>query len=142
MATTIDKVAEDLVMLSITRRNTSVFLRPEHKVMRPGDTTDVRRHDFLAIDLAKKTVSAVEVSTAANVGKLLQKVRERHVWSYPIIRQQLDLPGDWEFRTELYVRANLEADVKTTFRDQGDVQVYALPEVGLIWPPPEETDST
>jgi hypothetical protein len=125
-----DAQLESLVELYLTRGG-KVFVSPQYDI--PYDKDDREGGacpDILALDMGKREVVVVEVSSASNVTDLLKRVADREARWFSPIRRRLEadrvIGPDWGIRFLGFVREAIVESSKARFADQADVCFFPL----------------
>ena len=91
--------------------------------------------DFVVIDFEDKTIYVVEVTTAWDTGKLLERVQQRKPrWINPLREyfQKLNKEfSEWKYRVTLFVREARKEYYETKLADHNDVSVFSIEEVSF-----------
>ena len=95
--------------------------------------------DFVVIDFADRTFYVVEVTVAAAVKRLVERVREREKrWLSPLREHfgrlaPIFREPSWEFHVTIFVRSEELKPARQTFAGDGDVSVLSLDETVFSW---------
>ena len=125
-----DAQLESLVELYLTRGG-KVFISPQYdiaydKEAREGGASP----DIVALDMEKREVVIVEVTSASNIKRICDRVRERHTrWFSPIRRRleaDLIIDAEWKIRFLGFVREQVVDKANDTFQDSAEVWFFPL----------------
>jgi hypothetical protein len=126
---------EELVMFKLTR-NPHVFVSPQYSVM-DDRGKEWSCHDFVMLNFRDRTVSVVEVNTAADPKDLEQKVADRQKQWLTKLRSQLKgnavVDASWALRVDVFVRHQAVPNFKEKFGHENDVGIHNLDEIGFPW---------
>ena len=94
--------------------------------------------DFVALDLPKKEVIIVEVSEAANINSLTEKIRQREIrWYAPVIKTLIQnhvIDESWEKPRFLgIVRKSIVNKARDVFSGDSDVAFIAVEHIAFPW---------
>lgn len=125
-----DAQIESLVELYLTRGG-KVFVSPQYdiaydKEMKDGGSCP----DIVALDMERREVVVVEVTSSTVLAKLFGKVLDRQTrWFTPIQRRlEADrvIDAEWKIRFLGFVRETLVESANHKFSDDSDVHFFAL----------------
>jgi len=126
---------EELVMFKLTR-NPHVFVSPQYSVMDESGK-EWSCPDFVLLNFRSRTVSVVEVNTAADPKGLEQKVADRQKQWFTKLRSQLErnavVDASWALRIDVFIRHQAVPKFKETFGQENDVSIHNLDEIGFPW---------
>lgn len=130
-------VYEQLVERYLTC-NGRAFVCPQYAVAYDSSTKEGGSEpDFVVLDFDAGEVVVVEVTEAADIFGLLQKVRERTPrWFNPILSDLSTrgiVPEDQPIRFLGFVRSAVLDQAKRTFQSASDVTFMSLEEVTVAW---------
>lgn len=93
--------------------------------------------DFVVLDYEKTTIYVVEVSTAAQIAGLVERVTQRETrWYGPIQIQLGQLSphfAEWQYRVSLFVRGEVADALRLKIAGWKDVSVLSLDEAVFGW---------
>jgi hypothetical protein len=94
--------------------------------------------DFVALDLKRKHVVIVEVSSAMNLNGLFERVRKRSTRWYDPVRRKLQndlriIDEKWKERFLGFVRSERVSYAKSKFSNDSDVQFFAIEKASIPW---------
>ncbi len=128
-------ISEHLVLMYLTKDG-HVFVCPQYSI-RIGGGAEWSCPDFVALDFHRRAVLVVEVSAADAPKRLLEKVLARENQWVSRLKDQLELNqvvGDgWDYRTYVFIRANVEPWFRKSLGSCADVTVTTLESIGLPW---------
>ena len=115
-----------------------VFLAPQYNIAFQGNPNLTSRcPDFVALDFGFKHIVIVEVTAAANIDALLEKVVERETWWYGPIRNTILQLGavnsDWKIRFLGFIRETEVQRAEKRFAGQRDVAFFPIEEATFNW---------
>ena len=130
-----DAQLEALVTLYLTRGG-KVFISPQYDIPYSESEKDGGAcPDIVALDMEKRELVFVEVSSAANLGDLYKKIRERQARWYAPIQRRLEadkiLEGGWKPRFLGFIRRDLVKGAKGKFSEAEDVCFFPLEEAAF-----------
>jgi hypothetical protein len=113
----------------------SFFIAPQYDLkyeMNEGGTCP----DFVALDFSRNEIVVVEVTAAANIFPISDRVKARQArWFHPALRR-LELQGirNWPIRFLGFVR-KLDAlqKLQEQFADEPDVTFYGIEDASVPW---------
>jgi hypothetical protein len=133
-----DAQIESLIELYLTRGG-KVFISPQYDVRHD----EVRGEggacpDIVALDMQEKEVVVVEVSSAASLTSLYERIEQRHSrWFSPIMRRMREdniLHADWNVVRFLgFVRRDNLKGARSRFSGQKGVSFFAIEEVAFTF---------
>jgi hypothetical protein len=132
-----DAQIEGLVELYLTRGG-QVFLSPQYDIPYSKEERDGGScPDFVALDFGAKEIVVVEVTSAANLKSLYEKVEQRQTrWFEPIRRRledEVPVVNGWPIRFLGFVRSKLVDEANTKFSSAGDALFFALEEASFSY---------
>ena len=93
--------------------------------------------DFVVLDFADITVYVIEVSAAARVGHLMEKLSSRQTrWLAPLRRhfsEAIPALNAWDYHVTAFVRDELVSASRTKAAEWPDVSIISLDKVVLPW---------
>ena len=95
--------------------------------------------DFVVIDFVDQTFYVVEVTMAAAVNRVLERVRERETrWLAPLREHfgrlaPMFREPSWQFHVTIFVRSEQLEPARETFIDDRDVSVLSLDDTVFSW---------
>ena len=93
--------------------------------------------DFVALDFAKREIQVVEITTAYNVGGLIEKIQNRQDQWFRLLTPQLIARGipvyDWSTVVRAFVRRDRYSHVKSKFPDTPDVRLEVIEDITFPW---------
>lgn len=121
---------ESLIAVYLTRGG-KVFISPQYdKAFDQEAREEGACPDVVALDMEKREVIIVEISNAANLSILYNKVEARKIrWFVPIQRRLQDdriIDADWQFRFLGFVRESVIDNAKARFNSDPDVCFVSL----------------
>ncbi len=125
-----DAQIESLVELYLTRGG-KVFVSPQYDVSYDREARDGGScPDIVALDMEHREVVVVEISAAANLSSLFNKVAERDTRWFTPIQRKLEkdrvIDSAWKIRFLGFVREALVDGANKKFADAADVYFFAL----------------
>ena len=129
----------DEMVMSYLVRHGNVFVSPQFD-MKTADGKPWSCPDFVALDLANKLVSVVEVSTASNISGLAERVNDRqNQWidklKDQLIRERL-VDETWkDYQVQVFVRQDQKDWFEKRIKDRNHVNVHTVEEVCFGWRP-------
>lgn len=125
-----DAQLESLVELYITRGG-KVFVSPQYDIAYDKEAKEGGAcPDIVALDMEKREVVIVEVTGAANIGRICERVRERNARWFSPIRRRLEadrvIDATWEIRFLGFVREAVAEKANDAFADDADVWFFPL----------------
>ena len=125
-----DAQLESLVELYLTRGG-KVFVSPQYDIAYDKEAQEGGAcPDILALDMEKREVVVVEVSSASDLKKLFDRVEQRMTrWFFPIQRRlERDrvIDAEWKIRFLGFVRETMVDKAKAKFAYEADVCFFPL----------------
>lgn len=116
-----------------------VFLAPQYNVAYDRELDEGGScPDFVALDLKLRQIIIVEVTTAANITPLIERVRQRETRWYGPIRRKMSEIGvvddGWKPTRFLgFIRKPNLPLAKKTFEAEADVAFWAIEDATFLW---------
>ncbi len=115
-----------------------VFLAPQYNIaFEPAYKVGGACPDFVALDWGASNVVIVEVTTAASLSSLTEKVKQRETRWYTPLRKKLSelsaINERWKFRFLGFVRAENLSRMKKEFIDDPDVTFFPIEDASFPW---------
>jgi hypothetical protein len=124
---------ETTVLYYLARKG--LFLSPQYPIL--ADGSEWSCPDFVGLDFVKKEVSVVEVTTAYQVGELLQKVNDRENYWFQRLREQLRrdkvVDNSWQYMVRVFLRQERIDYFKRNLAEANGVVLQALEEIAFPW---------
>lgn len=126
-------IYEELAMLHLTRTK-NVFLIPQYDIDNGWSCPD-----FLAIDLLKKRVMIVEVSSAASPDALINRIKNKDKQWMIKLKEELSRFcntidfSSWDYIIRVYIREICEHKFKN-FK-ANDFEIRTFEKIGFSWNP-------
>lgn len=131
-----ESLAEHLVATYLTQGG-KVFIAPQYSIPGPGGGGEWSCPDFVALDFEKREVVVVEITVAANVGPIIEKINDRQKRWFEPLRQKLEsdkiVDGTWEMRLLCFVRRSQLQKAKASFSAQTGVAFFAIEDATFGW---------
>jgi hypothetical protein len=121
---------EGLVALYLTQGG-KVFISPQYDIAYSTEERDGGScPDFVALDMSKREIVIVEVTSSGSLSSLYERVTARNARWYLPIRRRLDEDGiiapDWKIRFLGFVREDFTKAANTKYADHHDVYFVGL----------------
>lgn len=126
-------IYEEMVMMYLMR-HPFVFINSQYSI-----DAEWSCPDFVVLNFKDKTVSIVEVSAAANVKALAERVANRNYHWIDKLKKQLTIgthhiaDSSWRFLVEVFIRKDAESGFRRLVGEPEDVKIHRIEELGFPW---------
>ena len=126
-------IYEELVMVYLTR-DPLVFICPQYDIGKGWSAPD-----FVALDFREKSVLIVEVTAAAKLKRLAEKVADRkNQWIDKLLTQLSTkahpvIDKSWTVKVKVFLRKDAEAAFRRVVGEADDVEIVTLEGLGFPW---------
>jgi hypothetical protein len=113
-----------------------LFLSPQFSV-KDSSGGEWSCPDFVALDFSKREVQVVEVTTAATVSGIVEKLEKREDQWFRHLRPQLARRGvvdeSWKYLVRVFVRESNVEMIRQKLSDAEDVVVEPIEKIAFSW---------
>jgi hypothetical protein len=124
------------LVLGYLAKDPYVFLSPQYSI-KGGDGSEWSCPDFVALNFMTSEIYVVEVSSAANVKHLAEKVADlENQWGQKLKAQLLRhkvLDGTWSVVVRVFIREDCKEQFFKIVGDRSHVRVEYLEDISIPW---------